>query len=84
MYEKHFCLIWKSNGISFNTTIEELKVNFKVVDDVICDKHGKTSIKYEYRPEKVDIQLTNMNYYDIETFNSDRTVPYGIRKNRLS
>ena len=38
----HLCLIWKSNGISFNEVIEdELKPNFKVVDNVISDKHVK-------------------------------------------
>ena len=39
MYNNHFCLIWKSNVISFNNAIEELKLNFKVVDNVISDKH---------------------------------------------
>ena len=35
MYKDHFCLIWKSNGISFNKAIEELKLNFKVVENLI-------------------------------------------------
>ena len=39
MHKNHFCSIWKSNGISFNQAIEELKNNFKVVDSVISDKH---------------------------------------------
>ena len=48
IYNNHFCLIWKSNGISFNKVIEdELKPNFKLVDNVISDKHGKSFIKYE-------------------------------------
>ena len=47
----HFCLIWKSNRISFNQVIEnDLKPNFKVVDNVIFDKHVKGFIKHEYNP----------------------------------
>ena len=49
IHNNHFCLIWKSNGISFNQVIEdELKLNFKVVANVICDKHVKSFIKYDY------------------------------------
>ena len=40
IYNNHFCLIWKSNGFSFNQVIEnKLKPNFKVIDNVISDKH---------------------------------------------
>ena len=75
--DNHFCLIWKSNGISFNQVIEnELKPNFKVVDIVISDKHIKSSIKYEYNPKKVKSPLTNIVVYDLETFNKIRAVPY--------
>ena len=46
IYNNHFCLLWKSNCISFNQVIEnELKPNFKVVDNVISDKHVKSFIK---------------------------------------
>ena len=49
----HFCLIWKSDRISFNQVIEnQLKPNFRVVDNVISDKHVKGFIKYEYNPKK--------------------------------
>ena len=40
MKKSHFCSIWKSNGISFNKTIES-KLNFKIVDNVTSDKHVK-------------------------------------------
>ena len=47
----NFCLIWKSNDISFNKAIEdELKPNFKTVDKVMSDKHVKSFVKYEYKP----------------------------------
>ena len=52
----HFCLISKTNDISFDRAIKELKVNFKVVDNVISDKHVKSYIKYEYKPKKVQSQ----------------------------
>ena len=69
IYNKHFCLIWKSDGISFEKAITELKDNFKVVDIVISDKHVKSFIKYEYNPKKVKFPLTNIVVYDLETFN---------------
>ena len=76
LYIIHFCLIGKSNGISFDKAIKELKDNFKVVDNVISDKHVKGFIKYEYNPKKVKSPLTNIVVYDLETFNKIRAVPY--------
>ena len=72
----HFCLSWKSDGVSFDRAIKELKDNFKVVDNVVSDKHVKSYIKYEYKPKKVQSQLTNMIVYDIETFSTIKCVPY--------
>ena len=63
----HFCLIWKSNRNSFNQVIEnELKPNFKVVDNVISDKHVKGFIKYEYNPKRVKSPLTKIVVYDLD------------------
>ena len=78
------CLIWKSDGISFDRAIKELKDNFKVVDNVISDKHVKSYIKYEYKPRKVQSQLTNMIVYDKETFSTIKCVPYANCIYRLS
>ena len=72
----HFCLIWKSERISFDKAIRELKDNFKVVDNVVSDKYVKIYIKYEYKPKKVQSQLTNIIVYDIETFSTIKCVPY--------
>ena len=36
----------------------------------------KNFIKYKYKPKKVQSQLTNMIVFDLETFNTDRAVPY--------
>ena len=76
IYNNQFCLIWKTDGISFDKAIKELKDNFKVVDNVISDKHVKSFIKYEYNPKKVKSPLTNIVVYDLETFNKNRAVPY--------
>ena len=47
IYKNHFCLIWKSINISFNQVIEnEIKPKFKLVDNVISDKHVKSFNKY--------------------------------------
>ena len=84
IHNNHFCLIWKSDGVSFDKAIRELKDNFKVVDNVISDKHVKIYIKYEYKPKKVQSQLTNMTVYDIETFSTIKCVPYANCFYRLS
>ena len=36
LYNNHFCLIWKSEGVSFNQAISELKNNFKIVENFIA------------------------------------------------
>ena len=77
IHNNHFCLIWKSDDVSFNQVIEnELKPNFKVVDIFISDEHVKSFIKYEYNPKKVKTPLTNIVVYNLETFNKIRAVPY--------
>ena len=84
VHKNYFCLILKTDGISFDRAIKELKDNFKVVDNVISDKHVKSYAKYEYKPKKVKSQLTNTVVYDIETFNTDRAVPQANCIYRLS
>ena len=53
-----------------------MKPNFEVVDNVIPDKHVKNFDKYEYKGKKLHSPLTNMVVYHIETFNTNRAVPY--------
>ena len=77
IYNNHFCLYWKSNGTSFNQVIEdELKPNFKVVDNIISDKHFKSFVEYDYTPKKVKSPSTNIVMYDLETFKKIRAVPF--------
>ena len=84
IHNNHFCLIWKSDDVSFVEAIKELKDNFKVVDNFISDKHVKSYINNEYKPKKVQSQLTNMIVYDIETFSTIKCVPYANCIYRLS
>ena len=37
LHNNNFCLIWKSEGVSFNQDIRELKDNFKLVDNSITE-----------------------------------------------
>ena len=76
IHKNHFCLIWKSNGISFTKALEELRNNFKVLDNGISDKHVERFTKFEYIVKKVQSQLTNMIVYDLETFTTDKAVPF--------
>ena len=55
IHNNHSCLFWKSNGISFDKAIKELKDNFKVVDSVISDKHVKSFVIYEYKAKKFNL-----------------------------
>ena len=42
IYNNHFCFICKSDGVSLDKAIKELKDIFKVVDNVISDKLVKS------------------------------------------
>ena len=75
---------WKSDTFDCNKAIEELKLIFKVVDNVISDKHVESYIKEEYKLEKVQSQLTKMIVYNIKTCNTFESVPYASCINRLS
>ena len=77
LHNNHFCLLWKSNGVTFNQVIEdELKPNFKVIDNVISEKHVKRFSKCSFKHKKVQFPLTNIAVYDLEIFNKIRAVPY--------
>ena len=52
LYNNHFCLIWKSHGVSFNQAIQELKNNFKIVDNYITEENVTSHFKYEFIPKK--------------------------------
>ena len=84
LYNNHFCLIWKSQGVSFNQAIQELKANFRMVDNYITEENVTSHFKYEFTPKKIESQMTNFILYDLETHNTDRARPYNITFYRLS
>ena len=84
LYNNHFCLIWKSQGVSFNQAIQELKDNFKMVQNYITKENVESFFKYEFTPKKIKSHLTNFIVYDLETYNTDRAKPYNISFYRLS
>ena len=59
LYNNHFCLIWKSEGVSFNQAIKELKDNFKIVDNFITEENVNSHFEYEFIPKKIDSILTD-------------------------
>ena len=83
-YNNHFCLIWKSQGVSFNQAIQELKNNFKIVDNYITEENVNSHFKYEFILKKIDSHLTNFIVYDLETYSTDRARPYNMTFYRLS
>ena len=56
----------------------------KVFGIVLSDKHVKSFIEYEYKPKKVQSQLTNMIVHDLETLNTDGANFYANCIYRLS
>ena len=84
LYNNHFCLIWKSEGVSFNQAIQELKDNFKMVGNSITEENVKSHFKYEFIPKKIESHLSNIITYDLKTHNTDRARPYVFCFYRLS
>ena len=60
IYNIHFCLTWKSTGLSFNQAKEDLKTNFKIFDDVISDKQFKILLYLNMILKKVQSPLTKI------------------------
>ena len=84
LFNNYFCLIWKSEGVSFNQAIRELKDNFKIVDNYITEENVKSHFKYEFIPKKIESHLTNFSVYDLGTHNTDRAKPYNMTFYRVS
>ena len=84
LYNNHFCLIWKSQGVSFKQAIKEIKDNFKIVDNFITEENVNSHFKYEFIPKKIESHLSNFIVYDLETHNTKRARPYNMTFYRLS
>ena len=84
LFNNHFCLIWKSEGVNFKQAFRELKDNFKIVDKYITEENVKSFFEYKCIPKKIESHLTNFIAYDFETHKTDRARPYVICFYRLS
>ena len=84
LFNNHFCLIWKSEGISSNQTIKELKDHFKIVENFITEENVKSHFECDFIPKKIESHLTNFMTYDLETHNTNRARPYVFCFYRLS
>ena len=85
IHSNQFSLIWRWQNISFNQVIkDELKSNFKGIDNVISDKHVEGFNKDEYKLRKIPSPLTNIIVYDLETFSKIGVVPYSSCIYKLS
>ena len=72
----HFCLLWKSERVSFHQTIRELKHNFKIVNNYITEENVSCHSKKEFILQKYEPHFTNFIVYDLETDNTSRGRPY--------
>ena len=59
LYTSRFCLIWKSEGVSFNQATKKLKDNFKKVDTYITKEIVTSHFKFEFIPKKNRISSNN-------------------------
>ena len=84
IYNNHFCLIWKSEGVGFNQAIKELKDNLKIVENYITEENVKSHFEYIYKPKKIESHLTNFIVYDLETHETNRARPDVFCLYRLS
>ena len=85
LYNNHFCLKWKSEGVSFNQAIKDLKKNnFKVVDKFNTEENINFRFEYIFTPKKIESHFTIFIRYGLETRNTDRTCPYVFCFYRLS
>ena len=84
LYNNHFCLIWKTQGVSFNQAIREVEDNFKMVDNYITKENVELFFQYEFIPKKTESHLNNFIVYDLETYYTDKAKPYIMTFYRLS
>ena len=84
LFNNNFCLIWRSQGVSFKQACKEVKDNYKTVDNYKTEENVNSHFKYEFIPQKIESHLTNFIVYDLETHNTDRARPYNMTFYRLS
>ena len=48
LHKNQFCLIWKTEKVSFITTVKEIKDNCKTVDKYVTEEIVKSLFEYIY------------------------------------
>ena len=76
LHNNHFCLIWISEGVSFNKAVEELGRIFKIDGIYITEENVNSHFEYIYQPKNIQSHITNFNRYDLELHNTDKARPY--------
>ena len=51
-YNNHFCVTLEISSLSFNQAVQELKHNFKIVENYITNENVNSHFKYEFIPKK--------------------------------
>ena len=74
--KKPFCLIWESNGVSFNEALEELKTKFTKANNYMSFDNVNSFFQNYHKPKKIDPQLIIFIVYNLETFHRDRVVQF--------
>ena len=64
--------------------MQELKANFKIIDNFIREENVNSHFKYEFIPKTIESQLTNFIVYDPETHNTGRSKLCVMTSYRLS
>ena len=54
LHNNQFWLIRKSEGVSLNQAIIELKDNFKIVIDLITVENVNSQFKYKFMPKEIE------------------------------
>ena len=54
LHNNHSCLIWKSQNVSSNQAVQELKNNLKIVDNYITEENVNSYFEYKYKPKKLN------------------------------
>ena len=61
-----------------------MKSKFKQVGIYLTDENVRSAFKYEYKPKKVENQLTNIIVHDLKPYHKNRALTYCISLYRLS
>ena len=84
LYNNHFCVIWKSEKVSFKQAIKKLDENFKIVNNYVTEENFNSHFKYEFMPKKIESHLSNFIVYDLGTYSTFKARPYNMTFYRLS